>query len=453
MLVNRRTGITMVFCLIFLLSFTFFRKILILVYPILSVLVFWVMDLRLSFKSILALLTVFALSIFSWVLNGLWTLNWILSLYLVIPSLFLILSRPSYKQQQGANSLRLFWNISSFFLIVVNISAFGTFLWVRFVNVFIRSLASDVLDDSFHGLYGSGGLGGHNLSIINIIYAVRFFTVKEYKKATFFLVSSILGFYGLGLILSIIALVWVFRKFILNIRLAKYLLLIGFLVYGAAMVIKIVNPQNYNYIQKSINSFLIKDFDYSREMQNARNYETSSTPRKITFFAGVYHRLTEDPQILLYGTTPGTYNSRAAFLLNGDLSKTAFLKENVQIRPPYHEKDIYYLFNSISTRIPWMGGTRHQPFSSIVSVLMEYGLLVFIIIFVAFLKMGRNAISNCTDDHEKVALKFTLTLSFLLFFFVYYLEVIEFMLPILIMFKVYEMNKPQIVKIDKLMAT
>lgn len=400
------------------------------------------MDLRLSVKSILTLLCVFVLSIFSYVVNGLWTMNLILSLYLIFPSLTLILSRPSNKRPEGYNSIKLFWNISSFFLIVVDISAFGTFLWLRFVNFFIRPLGSDVLDDSFHGIYGSGGLGGHILSIFNIIFAVRFFAVKEYKKATFFLVSSILGFYGLGLVLTIIALVWVFRKFIFNIRLAKYMLLMGFLVYAAAMVIKIVNPHNYNYVQNTLNSFLIKDFDYEKEMENARNYETSSTPRKITFFAGVYHRLIEDPQILLYGTSPGTYNSRVAFLLNGDLSKTAFLKDNVQIRPTYHEKDIYYLFNSISTRVSWMGGTRHQPFSSIVSVLVEYGLLVFIVIFLAFLKMGRNAISNCTDEKEKVALKFTLTLTFLLFSMVYYLEVIEFMLPILLLFKVYEMNKP-----------
>jgi len=359
----------------------------------------------------------------------------------LFPTLLLILGKPSKSLVLNISLKELFWKYSLKILIIVNLSALITFSIVHFQDSFISPVAMDLLDDSFYGLYGKSGLGGHVLSIINIIYAIRYFFIGNRQIGILFLVFSILGFYGLGLVLTIISLTIIFRKYLLAKINFKYLLMAITLLVSGVFLIKSVNPKNYEYIKNSVFSFVVvKDFDYKVEMHKANNLQTTSIPRKLTFIIGTFNRIKEDPYILFFGTSPGTYNSRVAFLLNGDLSKTKLLKDNIRKRPPFHQSDVYPLFNTKTTLVPWMGGTRNQPFSSIISVFIEYGVILGFLIFYTFYLFGFQIIRLNKNSKDQIALKFIFILSIFLFFFVYYLEVIEYVLPVLLLFKVYQVD-------------
>jgi hypothetical protein len=180
-------------------------------------------------------------------------------------------------------------------------------------------------------------------------------------------------------------------------------------------------------------------FDYEEEMDKARNFKTTKVPRKITFLQGVYNRVLKTPSIILLGTSPGTYNSRAAFLLNGDISRTKILKDNVKKRPPYHQEDVFPLFNTTTTLVPWMGGTRNQPFSSIISLFMEYGFILGLLFMYIVYNFGKKIIRLNKETLDYYPLQFIFVYTFFLSFFVYYFDLIEYVLPILLLCKVYEL--------------
>ncbi|WP_157449750.1 hypothetical protein [Croceitalea dokdonensis] len=182
------------------------------------------------------------------------------------------------------------------------------------------------------------------------------------------------------------------------------------------------------------------DFDYQEEMEKANNFKTTRVPRKITFYKGVLLRIKETPSILVLGTSPGTYNSRAAFLLNGDLSRTKILKDNVKKRPPYHQTDVFPLFNTITTRVPWMGGTRNQPFSSVIAIFMEYGFILGILTMYILYRASMNIIDKHKNSDDYYPLQFILIYTFLLSFFVYYFELVEYALPIVLLLKMYQIS-------------
>src|SRR5690606_38470357 len=115
---------------------------------------------------------------------------------------------------------------------------------------------------------------------------------------------------------------------------------------------------------------------YSEELIKAKDARWSEVPRKTVFYHGALNRLIGNPKITILGTSPGTYNSMTAFMLNGDYSGIGFLKENIKNLPKYHIEDVYPLWNEKIYGRMWMDGTRNQPFSSFMSIIIEYGLII-----------------------------------------------------------------------------
>ncbi len=429
---------------LFLACFMFVRKYLILVYPFIVFGIIRVFRLRLNRKGLILIFMILGISLLSSLINGLWLVNNVLSLYIFLPSLVLIMAKRERNTFANEALRSQFWKISSIILLFVNFSALCTFVYTHYSHRFVAPITSDLLDDAFYGLYGKYGLGGHILSVLNIIYAVRFFFVRRFKLALTFLICSILGFYGLGLLLAILSLLVSLRKRILSRGSLKVVFAAVTLMALSVGVIRTINRHNYDYIKNTLMSFVDNaSFDYHEEMKKANNFQTTSVPRKITFYKGVGLRIMETPSILLLGTSPGTYNSRTAFLLNGDISRTKMLRDNVKKRPPYHQIDVFPLFNTITTRVPWMGGTRNQPFSSVISIFMEYGFLLGTLIMLVFYRFGSRVIKEYKETLDYYPLQFILIYTFFLSFFVYYFDLIEYSLPILILLKIYEIVPPK----------
>lgn len=431
---------SLLFAILFIASFTFVRKYLILFYPFLIALIIQIFGLKFSKNSIITLSLVTVAILISIVFNGFWLVNNMLGLYIFMPSLVFIMATKGSGEFYDQQLKEKFWSISSGALLLVNFTATCTFVYVHLSHKYISPITSDLLDDAFYGLYGKYGLGGHILSVFNIIYATRYFFVKKYKLAIVFLISSILGFYGLGLLLAILSLFFTLRKRFFRRGSIKVVFITMFLLMLSVIVIRTVNRHNYDYIKNTLMSFVDNtEFDYYEEMDKARSFETTRVPRKITFYNGVYNRILKTPSIILWGTSPGTYNSRAAFLLNGDISRTKILKDNVKKRPPYHQEDVFPLFNTTTTLVPWMGGTRNQPFSSVISIFMEYGFILGILFMFIIYKFWKKVVTLNKETLDYYPLQFIFIYTFFLSFFVYYFDLIEYVLPILLLFKVYEL--------------
>ena len=441
MIVKKHNLAKVLLWVLFFLCFSFLRKYLILVYPFIVLALMFFFNLKLNRSAIYIVLISALIIAISIIYNGFWVLNNTLSLFILMPSLVLILAKQDLESLQNFEFKSQFWLRSSQILMFVNITALCTFFYTHLSHRYISAVPMDVLDDAFYGFFGKEGLGAHLLSVLNTIFSVRYLLIKKYKIGVLFAFFSILGFYGLGLIMAIISLGITFRKKIISRSSLKFVFSAIFLLIFTVLVIRTVNVDNYNYIKGTLQSFVdITDFDYDREIELANKFETTQIPRKITFTVGVFRRIKENPEILLWGTSPGTYNSRTAFLLNGDLSKTKVLRENVKKRPPYHQKDIYPLFNSITTRVPWMGGTRNQPFSSLIALMIEYGFLLFLLYGFLIYKLYRRIVKANRNNLEYYPIQFIFIYTILSSFFVYYFELIEFILPIILMFKFYEFS-------------
>ena len=412
--------------LVSILIFSFFRKLLLPFLPLVLILIAFLFDLKLTY-GVLAFLIVSILILFiGSFLSDAYFLNTVISLLICyIPCLFLLL-----KPTKTFFSTHQWFKFSSIVLTAVNISAFIDFIYVLISK-------TRLLDDGFIGLYGSSGLNMHTLSIINFIYAVYYFDQRKFLWFSFYVFSGFMCFYGLGLLLFILsfALCLLFtlkKKFIIYIIISPIFVLL--VVLGTS----ILNPKVYSYMSNNVinTAIALKTISYEDELDQIREYKRVKTPRKILSFIGAYKRLISSSSIMLFGTSPGTYNSRTSFLLNGEYSSIGLAKR-IENRPLYAEEDIYPLWNKNIT-YQYNDGTRNQPFSSVLSFTMEYGALISIIFFLMF--------KNKYDKVLRFNMESKLFVRFFFLFFVLnllvenYLEYPELIILVIIILKTLEAN-------------
>ena len=261
-------------------------------------------------------------------------------------------------------------------LIIVDLSAFAELI-TNFAN-----MGTALSADSFKGFYGKSGLSLHTLSLVNFLYAMYFYFRKKSLKTAFFAISGFLCFFGAGLVTFILS---IGIYLLISKRVFRYVIPIFSLTILLWVSFKIVKPQSFNYYVTNINWFVVSflDTDYESEMSLSRSSKRTITPRKLTFHLGVYNRLKDNPEIAFVGTGPGMYNSRTSFLLNGDYTKIDILKKMLSIRPHYAEIDVYPLWNS-EILYRFNDGTRNEPFSSVMALIMEYGIPISILIFLLY---------------------------------------------------------------------
>ena len=110
-------------------------------------------------------------------------------------------------------------------------------------------------------------------------------------------------------------------------------------------------------------------------IRNPRLYAYDA--RKVLMFSNYIDMIEDEPLLFLTGTGAGGFNSRVSFLLNRD-SNNEFTKIFGHHMPYYHSKNIYPLWNNkIVSFDERTDGTRNKPFSSLLAILAEGGIVVF----------------------------------------------------------------------------
>lgn len=423
-----------VLLVISLLCLTFFRPVMLLIYPVVVLLLFKGLNLKVDKKVFLVCAGMVVFGLLSMVLEGFFLFNLLLNLYLVSLPFLLITANPVKSQSsQYKGYFNTFLNYFSIVLFVVNISAV-------FYSLYMLTTSANP-EDIFTGLYGGSGFGSHSLSIINLFIATYYFFHKRYGYFTLFFISGILGFYGQGLVIFLLAFGIVMLPFLIrNIGLAIKIAVAGLVFFA---VVTVINPGNLTYIQNNTRFFksILDNYEYEEEMDRIASYRRTIIPRYFTFLDGTRQLYFSDAKVFLLGTSPGTYNSRTAFYLNGDFVGNKQFRKYFNYRTTYHSKYVFPILNREYVEYaPWNDGTRNQPFSSIVSMLLEYGIVfggLYLILFFGAIYRIRGQLDNKPD---RMFVLFTLLYIFFLFLFQYYLEVVEIILPLLLMVKLLQVD-------------
>ena len=401
--------------------FTFLRGFLIIVAPFFLLVLVYIYKLKPT-KNILFS---FALLLISLVINYLFYEIYLVNNIFSILLLYLPIAVLLLKLKRQYVSIELWMSVSSKVLILVNITAF-----INLIYVYISG--NGLLDDGFNGLYGRSGLSMHTFSLVNFIYCIYYFTKENYKKAVFFLLSGFMCFYGLGLLLFIGALAIVF---LINLKkkYVKYIILLPLSVWLVIFITTKINPAAFSYMNNNIDRVLYTISNkrpYENELKDVKKFKTVKTPRKIMVFEGGLGVIT-NPTFFLFGISPGTYNSRVSFLLNGEYTRNKLFK-NIRNRPFYADRDVYPLWNKNIT-FQYNDGTRNEPFSSLLALIVEYGVLQTLLICLLLWHSYKRL--KAQNDNYKFFIQFLFVFFFLNILTENYFEYPEFILLIIIIYK------------------
>lgn len=364
--------------------------------------------------------------------------NNILSFYFIFPILLIFFSRIKIEDKAYCTYFEFFIDLLTIILIINNCLGF------------IQFILAPESDDSFIGFYGMHGLGLHTLSLINFMLgAYYFFLFQEYKTKkniglfVFFLLSAVFCFYGLGLAVFILS-VFVYRFSVKTFLKSILLFVLVISVLGTFLYLFRYKTFQYNYENiKKAELFFDNKNDPQLEFQ---------IPRKLILHKNYIQVYSKDIGLFLLGSGPGTFNSRTSFLLNGDYSRSGFFEKVFGIHnPAYAVRYVYPLWNSkiVSFKL-FTDGTRNEPFSSIVSMLAEYGFLISILIFILVFHKYKVLIRkiNYADTSKHIRpksyiysnyIKFISIFIFLNLFSDNFFEYPEIMLLYVIIFKLVDM--------------
>ncbi len=335
-------------------------------------------------RYIINLLFIIGISYLISFFNGIYFKYNLLSFYYIIPFLFFLFSKPRY----NVIHLNLF-SYAIYFLTIITLASnlVGLIQYINYPN-----------DDSFAGFYGRFTVTQNGLSIINAIlfyfYLKKYFsTDKPYNLvlSLIFGLSFIMGFYGGGVIV-VIATLFVQSLEMKPARLLKTIALaaiVGLLVGGAIYMIR---PQTLKYNLNILNRFSGK--------------ANGPVPRKLLSYKNYILSYKENIRDFLFGSGPGTFNSRSAFVVGSpDYFKVAGSFKSTD-QPYYFKNYAYTLWNASNTG-RWNDGFMNQPFSSLLAFLGEYGLIFTIFFFIYYVKQHRTVMSYDIYDENKRLIKDT----------------------------------------------
>lgn len=433
LIVSNRTFSKGWIIIVSLFCLTFLRPLLILCYPFILWWLIEVYNFKLSKSYLLFFIVLLLLSFISMISEGFFLFNYLMGTYLVLtPIVILSLNVRPRKKKYSDNLFNLFIRVFTVILAIVNVSAVFYALYALW--------STEYPDDVFTGLYGRSGFGSHTLSIINLSVSVYYLFEKKYKKFILFIGCGVLGFYGLGLLIFLLAIVVFYSPLIIkNIGIVFKGLIILALVF---FITYIINPGNVDYIKVNVRDSMsvFESYDYEVEMDKINNYQRTFTPRYYTFLQGTGRLIMSDAKVFLLGTSPGTYNSRTAFYLNGDFIQNQFIKDNFSENTYYHEEYVKPILNRKLISVPWNDGTRNQPFSSLISIFLEYGVLLGLLIVLICRTKIRDIWSKTNRDNKRKYVQFLALFLFLLLLVQNYLEYPEIIIFFLMVFKLIELD-------------
>lgn len=366
---------------------TFLRISLLVIYPV--VVVFFVFYFRLRMMPVLLIL--FGLLCLGWLLslfNGFYLSYNLVSLYYMVPFLLLLFSVPSGAKFRKYDLVKVFFTLISWITAFSNVIGF----WQYF--------SKPDSDDNFRGIYGSFTISFNGLVILNSIIAFYYFSLyivdkkrKNLYAFLFFLMSGIMGFFGAGLLVFIVAFVLAFMRFHL-VKFIKTLFTSILVLIVAYYSLYFIRPQVLNYNKSNIEKIL--------------SFDVENGPRKIIVFYNYLIAYPKHVRDFLFGSGPGTFNSRSAFTVGSPsyITSAEFIKS--QRQPFYFKNYAYTLWNETNTsQALFQDGFRNQPFSSVLSFLGEYGLVFTIFFIGGYLlyfrrvrRIGRKQKNNLTFSYR-----------------------------------------------------
>jgi hypothetical protein len=341
--------LTLIFATVFRVSF-------LLLYPVLTVILFFVFRWRLHFDALYLLAAVGIVWLFSW-RHGFYLSYNLVSLYYVVPLILLLCASPKPVAGQSQHLHRFIVALS---IIMVANNILGMFQYARLKH-----------DDSFEGFYGTFTVSQNGLSIINsILFFYYFLLWRQVKEkwylvlSIFFVVCSIMSFYGAGLMVFMATLaIYLFKPSLKNV--IRFGLIFGIGVVALYVLMNVVSDRVLEYNMNILKKFW-KGLTTGQDM-----------PRKLAIFKNYYQAYSHQPVDLLFGSGPGTFNSRSAFMVGSPTYfNVSFIKSAVQ--PYYFATEAYPLWNP--SVITWYDGFMSQPFSSLLALLGEYGIIVTVFI-------------------------------------------------------------------------
>lgn len=412
--VNRTIATYAFSFLLAVLFCTSLRVLFLFIYPVFVIGLYYILKWKLD-KNAIYLLIITAVC---WLLSfreGFYLKYNLVSLYYFLPFLLMLFAIPQIRPREDEYFHQLMTALAGV-MIINNIVGF-----FQYIN--------HPFDDSFEGLYGTFTVSQNGLSLINSVLFFYYATMYQHRKksiylilALFFIVCSIMGFYGAGLIAFIGAVVLTFLRLRLKNIIALALGMI--VIIGLAfLVMKIVSPLALDYNVNIIKKFL--------------DPTAHNAPRKLIIFKNYFVGYTKDVLDLLIGSGPGTFNSRSAFMVG---SPTFFnvdvIKSSAQ--PEYFRDYAYPLWNASNTG-PY-DGFMNQPFTSLLALLGEYGLLTTLaIVYVAtarykwVVKTGNRIAKQQALSVEFKLFKFCTILTLLLLVIDNYMEYPEIVALLLLL--------------------
>ncbi len=368
-----------------------------------------IFNLRISVKSLIIVLCIMTATILAiYYSNEFYPINNIISIYIILPCSLFFLSNPK-------NSTKLYsqTHIKKFLLYLIIMIGINNL--IGFAQYLVQ-LSDYQSDDAFIGIYGRHGIGVHGLSILNgyllIFFLGRYIKQKKILNIillAFFSISFILTFFGFGFIslLAAIAFYYLFVDFKI-IRLLRTVIIFC----GISLLLFFASPKTFEYYINNVK------LAYGYLNNSDKTYE-ANIPRKLAAFKNYYELVKKNKQVLFWGTSPGTFNSRVSFLLNGEYTSDHFTAKFAgNTRSSYAEEYIYPLWNNtILNSTLYMDGTRNQPFSSWLALLSEYGLISFLIFFILIFSKIRKVTKRLQISPDDSSYYSFLTISSLYTFF------------------------------------
>jgi hypothetical protein len=366
-----------------LLFGTYLRISFLLLYPFFVVFVFWIFKWKVERNAVF----LFSLIAIGWVISlrhGSFIKYNLVSLYFFAPFILLLLASPP-KVLPHRNNLKMLMNALSIVAIFNNI--IGIVQYIRFPN-----------DDSFRGVYGIFTVSQNGLVILNsMLFFYHLLVFQRNKKikrlllSLSFLFSLVMGFYGAGLIVLFASLVLTYFR----MKMRNIILVASIVIFSGLLVVvlmRVVSPDTLEY-----NVNIVKKFLYSNR--------GIDVPRKLTVFKNYAAAYPSQPVDFLFGSGGGTFNSRSAFMVGSPTYfNLDFIKSPTQ--PYYFRTYAYTLWNdAINTRYD---GFMSQPFTSLLALLGEYGLLFSAALFYVWLARfnGYLTLGNLYAKERNVRLEF-----------------------------------------------
>lgn len=400
---------------VLLLALIPFKQVLIIFFPLLMILIG-----RVRQREVITLFLIFAYTLLSLFLSrDMLLLNQIVSLFLLFPVIFFLVFRVSFFERVESKGVG--WGLRVFCYILLLNGSVGAVQYLMNPG-----------DDAAIGFYGRSGLEIHGLAILYVLASIYFYansTIKYHKtKSALALFFMLTCFYGAGVMAVFLAVsLCVILGSKNKIRAVSFLLIavasfvsLGFIVSPKTMV------YNYNNIILFFNSIT--------DIISGNSFNSFGISRKLVAWLNYFVAIKDSPHSIVFGFGGGTFNSRAAFFLNGDYSSISFIPKSIS---QWHEVYIMPLWSNYILSQQYQDGTMNQPFSSVLAVLSEYGIAGLTFVFLAFKRLRSYLISQARL-RQGWAIK-VLLLDFMFFYIAALcltdniLEYVEIVLPFFIL--------------------